>query len=625
MRMLRDMKLRNKFLLALLLPIAGLLYFAAVEVASQYRVSSDMDRVVSLVDFAVHTSDVVHELQKERGLTGGFLGSEGAEFSNELAVQRAATDEQISGLNSFLDSFRQLQDEEITSEDLETINQNLSALAGHRRAVNQQTVDAVEGIGFYTQANTQLLESANLLTRASSNSRIARMAAAHVSFLQAKERAGIERAVLSSILSGGQFEGDGYDRWIKLVGAQETYLAVFRAFATSDQLQVFEAASTGPEMTEVLRLRSQVKKNRREGDKLPDAGIWFDAATRRIDELKSIEDQLSEDLSATAVKLDGDANRGLLFAVLLSVMATGAALIVSWLVVRGVTKPVLDARDRMIDIAAGEGDLTQRIVNESTDELGQLCGAINCFIVKIHDVIGNMKSSVDEVGSASKHVASAALDLASGSSQQAAGAEQTSATLGQMNDAVKQNAQSAKQTESMAADASSQAEAGGSKVKETVEAMKDIASKIGIIEEISQQTNLLALNATIEAARAGEHGRGFAVVASEVGKLATRSKGAAGEISELARKSVEVAEDAGNSLEAIVATSRKTTDLVQEIAAASVEHSTGIEEINTTVNQLAQVTENNAALSEELSATSEQMSAQAASLGEMISFFKVAH
>jgi methyl-accepting chemotaxis protein len=179
------------------------------------------------------------------------------------------------------------------------------------------------------------------------------------------------------------------------------------------------------------------------------------------------------------------------------------------------------------------------------------------------------------------------------------------------------------QTEKIAIQASGDAQVGGQSVNETVAAMKEIAGKIMIIEEISRQTNLLALNAAIEAARAGEHGKGFAVVAAEVRKLAERSQKAAGEINELSTSSVEVAEKAGTVLDALVPNIQKTAELVQEIAASSREQDAGADQIAKSIQQLDAVIQQNASASEEMASTSEELSGQSEQLAEMIAFFNV--
>jgi methyl-accepting chemotaxis protein len=199
--------------------------------------------------------------------------------------------------------------------------------------------------------------------------------------------------------------------------------------------------------------------------------------------------------------------------------------------------------------------------------------------------------------------------------------EETTSSLEEMSASISQNAENSRQTEQMSLKGARDAEEGGKAVRETVEAMKTIAERIGIIEDIAYQTNLLALNAAIEAARAGDQGRGFAVVASEVRKLAERSQTAANEISGVASNSVKLAERSGTLLAELVPGIRKAADLVQEVAAASNEQSTGVAQINRAMAQVDQVTQRNAAAAEELASTSEEVASQAQSLQQLVSFF----
>jgi methyl-accepting chemotaxis protein len=273
--------------------------------------------------------------------------------------------------------------------------------------------------------------------------------------------------------------------------------------------------------------------------------------------------------------------------------------------------------------AMAEGDMTQNIGKSYQGDFDTLKQAINNTIAKLADTIHQINSSANNLNSAAGQVSSTAQSLSQGSSEQAASVEQISASVEQASASINQNTENAKVTDGMATKAAAEAQQGGDAVKETMSAMKSIADKIRIIDDIAYQTNMLALNAAIEAARAGEHGKGFAVVAAEVRKLAERSQVAAQEIGGLAGSSVKLAEKAGALLDEMVPTIRKTSDLVQEIASASAEQTGGISQINSAMSQLNQVTQQSASASEELAATAEEMGGQAQQLQQLMSFFTV--
>ena len=293
-----------------------------------------------------------------------------------------------------------------------------------------------------------------------------------------------------------------------------------------------------------------------------------------------------------------------------------------WYIARSITQPIADAVNIANALAAG--DLSVKIEVTGKDETGLLLIAMQTTVDKLSQIIGEVNSAATNIASASEEVSATAQSMSQATNEQAASVEETSASVEQMGASINQNSENAKVTDGMAAQAAKQATQGGVAVKETVSAMKSIAGKIGIIDDIAYQTNLLALNAAIEAARAGEHGKGFAVVAAEVRKLAERSQVAAQEIGELASGSVSKAEQAGKLLDEIVPAINKTSDLVQEISAASEEQSSGAAQINTAMNQLNSITQRNASSTEELAATAEEMSGQAEHLQQLMGFFKVA-
>jgi methyl-accepting chemotaxis protein len=271
------------------------------------------------------------------------------------------------------------------------------------------------------------------------------------------------------------------------------------------------------------------------------------------------------------------------------------------------------------EIAAGN------LMVSARERSGQdkLMKALSSMIKGLIEVVENVKDAADNVTIGSQELSVNAEQISQGANKQASSAQEASSSMEQMTSNIKQNAENALQTEKIALQSAENAATGGKAVTETVTAMKEIAGKISIIEEIARQTNLLALNAAIEAARAGEHGRGFAVVASEVRKLAERSQTAAAEINKLSATSVEVAENAGSMLSKLVPDITKTSELVQEITAASNEQNSGAIQINKAIQQLDQVIQQNAAASEELSSTATSLTSQAEQLQNIMRFFKI--
>ncbi|MGL1891666.1 MAG: methyl-accepting chemotaxis protein [Spirochaetaceae bacterium] len=303
------------------------------------------------------------------------------------------------------------------------------------------------------------------------------------------------------------------------------------------------------------------------------------------------------------------------------IILTGVMIILLKIIV----SPIGIVNSALEKIAAGDLsiNISKKLLSQN-DEVGNLAISLNRMIVKLHEVVMSVRISSDNVASGSGQLSDTANQMSQGASVQASSIEEVSSSMEEMVSNIRRNADNSAQTDKIARKSAVDAKNGGDAVNKTVQAMKDIASKINIIEEIARNTNLLALNASIEAARAGEYGKGFAVVASEVGKLAERSQLAASEINELATGSVQIAEKAGITINEMIPDIMHTAELIQEISASSNEQNAGSDQINQAIIQLDKVIQQNAAVSEESSAMAEELNSQAMILEDVISFFKIA-
>ena len=341
-------------------------------------------------------------------------------------------------------------------------------------------------------------------------------------------------------------------------------------------------------------------------------------ATDLLDRIIHINEEVAETAVAAAM---ADGARVQTVAIVGMALGVVLALVLGIVLTRAITRPV------SLGVAfaqrLAQGDMTGTLDVHQKDEIGVLADAMREMSTRLTEVVRNVQTAAQNVSSGSGEMSSTAQEMSQGATEQAAAAEEVSSSMEEMGSNIRQNADNATQTQSISQQSAENAEEGGRAVQETVAAMKEIAERISIIEEIARNTNLLALNAAIEAARAGEHGKGFAVVASEVRKLAERSQKAAGEISELSSRSVAIAEKAGQMLEKIVPDIKRTAELVEEISVASGEQRSGADQINKALTQLDQVIQQNASASEELASMAEELSSQSNQLDETVRFFKL--
>ena len=302
-------------------------------------------------------------------------------------------------------------------------------------------------------------------------------------------------------------------------------------------------------------------------------------------------------------------------------VAASLALVVGVIMIRGIATPIFKMKGLVEEFA--RGDLTATLDFSRPDEIGHVITSLHQISQNLQNILGEIRIGASGLSNAATQISASSQSLSHGTSDLASAVEETTSSLEEMSASITGNADNSRQTEQIAIKGAQDAEETSLAVQETVDAMKSIAQKTSIIEEIAYQTNLLALNAAIEAARAGDQGKGFAVVASEVRKLAERSQMAAREINAMAASSLKGADRSSQMLQQLVPSIRKTSDLVQEVAAASNEQAAGVTQMNKAIGRIDQVTQRNASSAEQLAATAEEMAAAAEALLEMVSSFKL--
>lgn len=571
-------RLTRKLLLVLIIPVLGFLFFAAEHLYEEFEKSRDYGIQQQGVEFLTAVGDLVHELQKERGRSAGFISSKGAKFGAELAAQHEATDKL---LETYLKRKAELNPVLLRGEvgvALTRMTSALDELQKNRSGVKSLGIPVSVSSGYYTATIAGALGAIDQVSKSASNGELSTGVAAYVSFLRAKELNGQERAGLTAAFAADKFTPEGLSQFNRLISEQEAQLQVFTSFARPNQISFFREKVSGSAVEEVVRLRKVAMEKSATGGFGISPDHWFNSVTVKIDLMKEVENRLAVDCHATGNRITSQA--------------------------RGEMRRVLVMSLGLIAISIVTGLYSVRSINRT-----------------LRDIVQVLSQSTNQTAAASSQISSTSQSLSEGASEQAASLEETSASLEEMSSMTKRNAENAKSVQDAAMRARESADAGAEQMKTLVASMQaiqgasdEITKILRGIEEIAFQTNILALNAAVEAARAGEAGAGFAVVADEVRNLAKRCSTAARETATKVEDSVNksrqgalLSEEVSRTFERIQSGVRQLDGLIAEIATASQEQSQGIAQINTAISEVDKITQRNAASAEDNAGASQEL------------------
>ncbi len=615
-----------------LIPMLALLGLGVVDLLDKRETANEAQAVAEVVELAPVISGLVHELQKERGTSAGYIGSKGAKFTASISERRADTDRALADFRSALPEARGPLAFLGFEDPFGQVRRELEKLDGIRQQVDRFSLRVPQMAGYYTPLIAKLLSMVESVALITDDGRVVRSLTAYMAFLQGKERAGIERAMGATGFGGGKFSEGVYRKFVGLGAMQTAFGSVFDRFGSEAEKAAWKTVNAGSEQERVNEMRKIAHKGPFGGDISVISGPdWFQASTARIDKMKDVEDAVAINIVAQARAIADQANRG--FWTLLGLLTGLFVLMVvlSFYIARSITVPLHGLVENMAQLANNNTDIDIQVTSQS-DEIGEIARAVEVFrenaverlrlemnaqnerdrerqrqvyleglVTRFRQVIDETLHSVDGQTDAMKGTAGVLSDVAASATSEANSAEQASAGASdnvqavaaateQMVASVKEISTQAHHANSMVNKATEIAQTTNSDVSSLAEAANRIGAVVGIIRDIADQTNLLALNATIEAARAGEMGRGFSVVASEVKELASQTSKATEEISTQIAGVQTLTGNAVDAIGRIATTVGDISSVTRNIASAVEEQEASTHEIANSIQMASEDT-----------------------------------
>ena len=580
MSLINKLTLRAKVIVIVIMSILMVTYFTGKELIKHFEFERKKTQLKELIVLSQSLSKLIHETQKERGASAGYLGSHGKKFREILPKQRLLTDKRIKEYKEVLAKIHLNQYPTEFKEKIEELNKFLSQLPEIRKKVDNFQISVKDEVNWYSKMNATILQIIGMSAKYAPNEKIAMDLAAYTSFLKAKERAGIERAVLSATFGANKFAPGMYTKFITLVAQQKAYLDDFLTFANNEMKNAYKEAIKEPAFAEVERMREIAIKNHKEGGFNVDAEYWFKTITQKINALKRIDDKIAQiilkDLASLKDHAIQDVIIGLIFIIVI--------LIFSYLIIRSFSLQLRSLKNLILMIAKNK-DLSIEVRVYEDDEFGEIRRALKSFLEALHEVMISANRSSHENKQVTTKLQKSFNTIAQNTQREAEIVTTAGNSVDNIRERLYEEAQNSKGVKEAILEANKalteaidsiertiyniQVNAQNenelaSKLKQLSEDAEQVKNVLTVIREIADQTNLLAPNAAIEAARAGEHGRGFAVVADEVGKLAERTQKSLGEIEATINVIVQAINDASEEMDKNIQSVNKVTVDSQE-------------------------------------------------------------